>query len=93
VASLDPEAAEKAVEAIGPEGVVILHPVYTYARPPPTVKGRVKILTSFPGGSGITYARKLGGDLLDMMVATIEGLQQPPLPRPKPFIVYLLEAP
>ncbi len=91
IATLDPDAAQLAAEAVGPEGTILLHPAYSYVRPPHTVKGLVKLLTSFPGGAGVTYAKRLGDDVVEKLAATVRGLGEPGAPRPKPFTVYLLE--
>ncbi len=94
VATLDQEQARIALEAVGVEGLALLHPVYAYVRPPPLVKGRVRLVSSFPGGAGLILLRKIGQEVLEEIAYVVEGgLEKPVLPRPKPYTVYIIESP
>ncbi len=92
LATIDPYTASYAVEAIGVEGLLLLHPAYAYVKPPSTVKGRVRLLASFPGQTGIQLLRMVR-DVVEEATMVVQGLELPSIPRPKPFIIYFIGAP
>ena len=92
LATLDPVDAMIAADIVSSDGLLVLHPIYSYIDPPRTRKGYVKILKSFPAQVGIDLLRKIR-DVIDEMVEVVEGLEKPPIPRPKPFISYRITSP
>ncbi len=92
LATLDPLDADFAADIVSSDGLLVLHPIYSYMEPPRTRKGYVKILKSFPAQVGIDLVKKIR-DVIDSLVEVVEGLETPPIPRPKPFISYRITAP
>ncbi|MET1102019.1 MAG: alcohol dehydrogenase catalytic domain-containing protein [Pyrodictiaceae archaeon] len=91
LATLDHEEAVLAADMISPGGLLVLHPIYSYVEPPRTRKGCIKLIREFPVQAGLVLLSSIKDSLAEL-VEVVEGLVKPPVPRPKPFISYLLSS-
>jgi len=87
IATLDSYAAYRAVESVRRDGDVLLHPVYVHETPPILPRCNYRLVTSFPADTGAYLLRKLGNKKLEKLVAIVDVLEKPPVPRPKPALL------
>lgn len=87
IATLDAYDSYRAVESVRRDGDVLLHPVYVYETPPALPRCNYRLITSFPADTGVYLLRKLGCKKLEKLVAVVDVLERPPIPRPKPALI------